>query len=175
MGPGKDTHGTLGPIRRKAVGGPTPTPRKAKSRCNDASPRQPKTHVFRQTDQAINRKTRKTRVKFRADSDSVKIRHVGSGILPCIKITIQEKDANLATNAISDMLRNTSSPTRSRRKVVRKDQLFFLESTQLGCVSQDSHPRKSVLREPGNLGSKHTVKFSKGTWHQIKIRERKGP
>ena len=25
------------------------------------------------------------------------------------------------------------------------------------------------------LGSKHTVKFLKGTWHQFKIRERKGP
>ena len=25
------------------------------------------------------------------------------------------------------------------------------------------------------LGSKHAVKFSKGTWHQLKIRERKGP
>ena len=49
VGPGKDTHGTLGPLRRKAVGGPTPTPEMAKSRCNDASPRQHNTHVFRQT------------------------------------------------------------------------------------------------------------------------------
>ena len=45
----------------------------------------------------------------------------------------------------------------------------------MGCVSQDSCPRKSIVREPGMLGSKHAVKFSKGTWHQIKIRERKGP
>ena len=59
---------------------------------------------------------------------------------------------------------------------MRKDQLHYWRSTtQLGCVSQDSYPRKSFLREPGMLGSKHTVKFSKGTWHQIKIRERKGP
>ena len=29
--------------------------------------------------------------------------------------------------------------------------------------------------EEGKFGSKHAVKFSKGTWHQIKIRERKGP
>ena len=36
------------------------------------------------------------------------------------------------------------------------------ESTQLG-------------REEGNLGSKRAVKFSKGTWHQIKIWERKSP
>ena len=48
------------------------------------------------------------------------------------------------------------------------------ECTQLGCVSQDSYPRKSVQREVGKLGSKHAVKFSTGTWHQIKILERKG-
>ena len=34
---------------------------------------------------------------------------------------------------------------------------------------------KSKLRELGKLGSKHAVKFSKGMWHQMKIRERKGP
>ena len=45
----------------------------------------------------------------------------------------------------------------------------------MGCISQDSYPRKSILREPGRLGSKHAVKFSKGTWHQMYIRERKGP
>ena len=49
MGPGNDTHGALGPLRRKAVGGPTPTPQMEKSRCDDASPRQHNTHVFRQT------------------------------------------------------------------------------------------------------------------------------
>ena len=35
-------------------------------------------------DQAINRKIRVTRVKFHADSNSVKIRHVDSGIRPCV-------------------------------------------------------------------------------------------
>ena len=45
----------------------------------------------------------------------------------------------------------------------------------MGGVSKDSYPRKSILREPGKLGSKHTVQFSKDTWHQIKIRERKVP
>ena len=32
-----------------------------------------------------------------------------------------------------------------------------------------------VLPELGKLELKHSVKFSKGTWHQIKIRERNGP
>ena len=49
------------------------------------------------------------------------------------------------------------------------------ESTQLGCASQDSYPRKSILREERKLGSNHAVKFSQGTWHQIKIWESKGP
>ena len=49
------------------------------------------------------------------------------------------------------------------------------ESMHMGCASQDSYPTKSVLREQGKLGSKHTVKFSKCTLHQIEIRERKGP
>ena len=43
------------------------------------------------------------------------------------------------------------------------------------ALLKDSCPRRSILREEGKLGSKHAVKFSKGTWHQIKIRERKGP
>ena len=34
---------------------------------------------------------------------------------------------------------------------------------------------KSILWEVGKLGSNHDVKFSKGTWHPVKNRERKGP
>ena len=36
-------------------------------------------------------------------------------------------------------------------------------------MSQDSHPRKSVLRNERKLESNHTVKFFKGTWHHIKF------
>ena len=62
-------------------------------------------------------------------------------------------------------------PSKKSKKGGAKESLAILkESIQFGCVSQDSCPRKSVLR-----GSKHTVELSKGTWHQIKIRERKGP
>ena len=42
-------------------------------------------------------------------------------------------------------------------------------------MHEDSDLRKSILSELGLLGSKHTVKVSRGTWHQIQIRERKGP
>ena len=76
----------------------------------------------------------------------------------------------MATNVISDMLRQKESPTRSRKKGggAKGSVAILKESVQLGCVSQDSYPRKSIPRESGMLGSKHTVTFSKGTWDQIK-------
>ena len=43
------------------------------------------------------------------------------------------------------------------------------------CISK-IHIRESLFYvNPGKWWSKHAVKFSKYTWHQIKIRERKGP
>ena len=74
------------------------------------------------------------------------------------------------------MLRQKESPAKAQKKGDAKGSVAILkESIQLGCVSQESYPRKSFLREPGKVGSKHAVKFSKGTWHQILSRERKGP
>ena len=60
-------------------------------------------------------------------------------------------------------------------KWCEKISCFFNESFQLGCVSQDSYRRKAALRKIGKLTSCCTVTFSNGTWHHIKIWERKGP
>ena len=95
-----------------------------------------------------------------------------------IKDRAHEKEGkdSLARSAVFDMLRRRRSPAKRQRRVVRQDQLLLLkEYLQLGCVSQGSHPSKSVLWNAGNLGSKHTVNFSRSTWHQQKKRERKGP
>ena len=62
--------------------------------------------------------------KFRADTEIVTIRHDAIGILPCVKSTSLKLDANLATSAIFDMLRQMRSPVKSQRKVVRKHQLL---------------------------------------------------
>ena len=43
------------------------------------------------------------------------------------------------------------------------------------CVSRNLSRREDILRKTGKLRSNCTVTFSKGTWHHIKIRERKGP
>ena len=95
----------------------------------------------------------------------VKIRHVDSGISPYVITTSLRPDAYMAKNADSDMLRLRTSPTKSQRKV---------GVYTFGCVSQDSCPRKSTLREKGKLGSKHAVKFSKGTWPVYKNSGKKG-
>ena len=55
-------------------------------------------------------------------------------------------------------------PNKKSKKGGAKGSVALLkESTQLGCVSQDSYPRKSIPSEEGKLGSKRAVKFSKGT------------
>ena len=78
-----------------------------------------------QRDQAKERKALWTRVKFHADSNSVKTRHVSSGILPCVRITSLKKDVYTATNVIFDMLRQKERRTKDQRKVVQKDQLRY--------------------------------------------------
>ena len=67
-------------------------------------------------------------------------------------------------------------PSKKSKRTGGKGSVASLqESFPLGCVPQDSHPRRSVQRKEGNLGSNHAVSFSKGTWHHMKIRESKGP
>ena len=57
---------------------------------------------------------------------------------------------------------------KSKKSGARRSVAILKEFFHLGYVSQNSYPRKSFLREPGMLGSRHTVKFSEGTWHQSK-------
>ena len=119
--------------------------------------------------------------EFRADvssGESIRTRHVIFGTLQCVSITSLNQDAKMSKNADSDTLRLRRSPAKKSKKDVVKGSVASLEGVYtLGCVCQDSYPRKSILREPGRLGSKHAIKFFKGTWtwHHIKIRERKGP
>ena len=95
---------------------------------------------------------------FRAVTKIVKIRHVDSGILPYVTTTSLRLDSK-----------------KSKKGGAKGSVALMKETIQLGCVSKDYPGRKSVLREVSNLGSNHTVKFSKSTWHHIKIRERTGP
>ena len=73
----------------------------------------------------------------------------------------------MATNAMFRHVEAEGKPNKKSKKGGAKGSVAILkESFPLGCASQDSYPRKSVQRGSGKLGSKHTVKFSKETWHQ---------
>ena len=62
---------------------------------------------------------------------------------------------------IFDMIRQRKSSTKKSKKGGAKGSFAFLkESTKLCCVSPDSYPRKSILYEPGKLGSKNTLSNS---------------
>ena len=63
---------------------------------------------------------------------------------------------------------------KSKKGGVKGSAASLKETVQFGCVSKDCL-EKVILRDNEKLGSNHAVKFSKGTWHQIEIRERKGP
>ena len=90
------------------------------------------------------------------------------GILPYVKITSLNRDAKTATIVCLDTLRLVGS-------TVKKISCLTEGVYTVGlCVSR-LPPRKPSLREVGELGSNHAIKFSKGTRHHIKNRERKGP
>ena len=95
-------------------------------------------------DQAINRKTRETRVKFHADSNSVKIRHVHSSLKKVVhgdKCHFRHVEAEGKVNK------------KSKKGGAKGSVAILKESFQVGCVSQDSDPRKSIPRELVNVGN----------------------
>ena len=88
------------------------------------------------------------------------------------QITSLNRDA---ISVFSDTERLMVSWVKSKRSGGKWSVALLKESFQLSGVFQASYPRKSFQSEPGKLGTEREVKFSNGTWHQIKIRERKGP
>ena len=85
---------------------------------------------------------------------SVRTRQLFIGTLPCVSFTSLNQDAFMAKNADSDTLRLTG---RQSKNVEEK----WCEIVQLGCMSQDSHLSKSILREERKLGSNHTANSSR--------------
>ena len=93
--------------------------------------------------------------------ESVRTRRIIVDTLPCVSITSRNQDVHVAKNADSDTLR-----LMAEEKVCGKGSVALLkESIQLGCVSHDSHPTKSILRKEEKWGSKHTVKSHAGNVH----------
>ena len=93
---------------------------------------------------ATEKKALTKEVRFYADQ-IVKTRHINLGISGCIqgrKCFFRHVEAD-------------EKPSKKSKKGGAKGSVAFMkESTQLGCVSQDPHPRKSILPEPRKIGIK---------------------
>ena len=71
-------------------------------------------------------------------------------------------------------------PSKRSKKESAQGAVAILRQNKVqGCVSQNSDPRKSILRKARdvrlNASVGHTIKFSGRTWYEIRIRERTGP
>ena len=71
-------------------------------------------------------------------------------------------------------------PSKKSKKESTQGAVSILKEKKVqGCASQNSDPKKSIMRKAGQtrLGASagHTIKFSERTWYQIQMRERKGP
>ena len=120
-------------------------------------------------DLAVKRKALWTSVKFHADSNSAKIRHENSGTLLCVWITCPKKDVYIATNVVSDMLRNTWSPAKSQGKVVQRvscdiEGVYTIIREHLVYVNKTDWDRNTPSNSPRAPGTKS--KFGKERVHR---------
>ena len=92
-------------------------------------------------------------------------RHVIFGAFSCVSSTSLTQDANKATNANSEW----AAQQKVKERWFERISCIVVGVSKMSCASQDSYLRESIPRERGNFGSKHAKKFSKSTWHQIKI------
>ena len=86
------------------------------------------------------------KVKNRAritSQEIVRIRHVSFGILPCVRTTSLKKDVYMGDKCDFRHVRRRKAQQQVKER-------WWPERKQLGCVSQESHPRKCIPREPGN-------------------------
>ena len=82
--------------------------------------------------------------------------------LPYASSTSLNPDASMVDRCHFRHTEADGQPSEKVKAKWRKRSVALLkENIQLGCVSQDSNQKKSILREVGRWGSTHAVKFSK--------------
>ena len=102
------------------------------------------------------------------------------GILPCVVITSLKADAFMAIIACFWRADGEEKPSKRSKRESTQGAVAILKHRKVqGCVSQNSDPKKSILRKAGqvrvNASAGHTIKFSGRTWYEIRIRETEGP
>ena len=114
-------------------------------------------------------------VRFCAEK-IVKKRHVNFDIFPCVRITSQNPDAQMAIDADFDMLRQRKSPAKSQRKVVRKDQFHYRGSLYNWVVYLKILIRENLFHANKENWDWNTLSSSpKAPGTKWKFGKRKGP
>ena len=105
---------------------------------------------------------------------NVRTPRVTTGILPCVRSTKENRDADSVKCALSCSERLTISLTTDQKKSRGKGSVALLKnSRQVCCVSTDIEATKSnsILRKgTKSLLPKRSVQFSRGTLRHVKIR-----
>ena len=111
----------------------------------------------------------------------VENRRVIIGILPCVVITSLETGASMAViNCLCLHADGEEKPSKRSKSESTPGAIAILKEKKVqGWVSQNSAPKKSILRKAGqtrlNASAKHAIDFLGCTWCEVQIRERKGP
>ena len=97
------------------------------------------------------------------------------GILPYVKTTSPRPDAYLymEENVSSDMLRLRRSPAKVKERCCERISCIIEGVCSVGLCISFSNRESPLCVKKRKLGSEHAVKFSKVTWHQIEILERR--
>ena len=121
--------------------------------------------------QAIEEKAIQTKgAEFRADVENVKYQSCNYWHPHVCENTSLRQDASVATNANFRHVETEERPSNKSKTGGAKGSVAFLRgSFQLGCVSQDSDPRKSIPRKQGKLGSNDAFKFSEELLKRVNL------
>ena len=109
-------------------------------------------------------------------TETARIRRVILGNLPAVKNYISESGCRIGENCAFRHNEVDSQPSKKQKKSGGHGLPWLNNSKQTGCAFQVTDPPKSrsILRTNTKfLGSKRSVRFSKSTLHEVKIRERK--
>ena len=105
----------------------------------------------------------------------LKSRQVKFGIRPCVKTTSLSPDVFMEENVSFRHVEAEERPSKKSKKSGAKGSVALLkESTQLGCVSQDSCPRKIFSTWKGEIGIKRRRQIFQGRLAPLKNSGKKG-
>ena len=110
---------------------------------------------------------------FHVIGEIVPIPCVALSTLPFVKATFQKTGCRRSQSCFYRHVKSDETPDKKSKKDSAKGSVAMLkELAQMNCVSQ---PPKKLIWGKKDRGTDSKIEFSRCTWHNLKIWERKGP